>query len=57
MQWQIEWYGFGAWIRCDSQPTRPEAERSARLNSAGGWLKTRIKNTLTGEVIIIVKGV
>lgn len=54
----IQYYGFGAWIKCGTiAHSKANAIRQAQENSAGGWLKTRIVDLNSGKKYIITKGI
>lgn len=55
---RIEWYGFGAWIRCGARAnTKQEAIQLAQALSGGGWLPTRIINLDTNQITIVTRGI
>lgn len=54
----VEYYGFGAWIKCGTiAHSKKDAIKQAQENSAGGWLKTRIVDLNNGNIYIITKGI
>lgn len=54
----VEYYGFGVWIKCGTiAHSKANAIKQAQENSAGGWLKTRIREVGTNNIYIVTRGI